>query len=155
MWNRHGWHHHEIVYIFYWVWRVKSESDFDFYRHDFQISLSMYIFSSDLTPEALKTYTRFWNRSFSVYFSSNLAAEPRVNSSPPQSRKFQSKKVKISCWRTHLTMLLYTSSRKWRNGRRARFRSVWGYTLEGSNPFFRIRESILKNRFFFCSVKTT
>ena len=68
-WNR--------VYIF-WVWRMKSESDFDFYRHDFRISLSMYIFSSDLTPEALKPYTRFWNRSFSVYFSSEFATDLRL-----------------------------------------------------------------------------
>lgn len=54
---------------------MKSASDFDFYRHDFRISLPVYIFSSDLASEAVKTYTRFSNRSFSVYFSSDLASE--------------------------------------------------------------------------------
>ena len=47
---------------------MKSASDFDFYRHDFLISLSVYILSSNLASEALKTYTRFSNRLFNVYF---------------------------------------------------------------------------------------
>ena len=54
---------------------MKSASDFEFYIHDFQIGLSVYIFSSDLASEALKTYTRFPNRPFSVYFSSDLSSE--------------------------------------------------------------------------------
>ena len=54
---------------------MKSEENFDFYRHNFRISLSVYIFCLIFAPEALKTYTRFLNRSFSVYFSFDLASE--------------------------------------------------------------------------------
>ena len=54
---------------------MKSEENFDFYRHNFRISLSVYIFCLIFAPEALKTYPRFLNRSFSVYFSFDLASE--------------------------------------------------------------------------------
>ena len=70
-----------------------------------------------------------------------------------KSIRFEEKIKKISIFhkkRLHFPSdydKIFFVKRKWRNGRRARFRFLWELSCEGSSPFFRMKEN-LEDLFF-------